>query len=76
MNLSGAVPASIAVYDLTGRQVGGVGVGSSAVSGPSSVSWDGTGDQGRLAPGLYLLQLEVETDTGRDRAQRLVAIAY
>ncbi len=76
MNLSGAVPVSIAVYDLTGRQVGGVGPGGSAVSGPSSVSWDGTGDQGRLAPGLYLLQLEVETDTGRDRAQRLVAIAY
>ena len=63
-------------YDLTGRQVGGVGLGSSAVSGPSGVSWDGSGDQGRLAPGLYLLQLEVETDTGRDRAQRPVAIAY
>ncbi len=76
VNLSGAVPASIAVYDLTGRQVRGVGLGRRVVSGPSSVSWDGTGDKGRLAPGLYLLQLEVETDTGRDRAQRLVAIAY
>ena len=76
MNLKGAVPVSIAVYDLTGRRVGGFGSGSSAVSGPSSISWDGSGDQGRLAPGLYLLQLEVETDTGTDRAQRLVAIAY
>ena len=76
MNLRGAVPVSVAVYDLTGRQVGGFGSGVSAVSGSSSVSWDGSGHQGPLAPGLYLLQLEVETDAGRDRAQRPVAIAY
>ena len=76
MNLRGAVPVSMAVYDLTGRQVGRVGLGSSGVSGPSSVAWDGSGDRGLLAPGLYLLQLEVGTDTGRDRDRRCVAIAY
>ena len=76
MNLKGAVPVAVAVYDLTGRQVGGFGPGVGAVSGPSSVSWDGSGHQGPLAPGLYLLQLEVETDAGRDRARRPVAIAY
>ena len=76
MNLRGAVPVSMAVYDLTGRQVGRVGLGSSAASGPSTVTWDGSGDRGLLAPGLYLLQLEVETDAGSDRARRPVAIAY
>ena len=76
MNLRGAVPVSVAVYDLTGRQVGRVGSGSSAPSGPSTVTWDGSGDRGLLAPGLYLLQLEVETDAGRDRARRPAAIAY
>ena len=68
MNLRGAVPVSVAVYDLTGRQVGGFGSGSSAVKRTIPV-FPGMAAATRdlLAPGLYLLQLEVETDAGRPR---------
>ena len=76
VNLSGDVPAAVGVYELSGRRVGQVDATDSGVSGRFSVSWDGRGKGGVLPPGLYLLQLEIATDTGRDRAQRLVSIAY
>ena len=76
MNLSGDVPAVVGVYDLSGRRVGAVDATGPGVSGLFRVSWDGTGEGGVLPPGLYLLQLEIATDTGSDRAGRLVSIAY
>ena len=77
VNLRGDVPAVVGVYDLSGRRVGEVDATGSGVSGGFSVSWDGRGeDGGVLVPGLYLLQLELATDTGSDRAGRVVSIAY
>ncbi|MCY3761394.1 MAG: gliding motility-associated C-terminal domain-containing protein [Gemmatimonadetes bacterium] len=76
VNLSGDVPAVVGVYDLSGRRVGEVDAAGPGVSGLFSVSWDGTGEGGVLPPGLYLLQLEIATDTGSDRAGRIVSIAY
>ena len=76
VNLSGDVPAVVGVYDLSGRRVGEVDATGPGVSGLFRVSWDGTGEGGVLPPGLYLLQLEIATDTGSDRAGRIVSIAY
>ena len=76
VNLSGEVPAVVGVYELSGRQVGQIDADGSGVSGRFSVSWDGRGEGGVLAPGLYLLQLEVATDTGSYRTGRVVSIAY
>jgi flagellar hook assembly protein FlgD len=76
LNLTGKVPAAIGVYDLSGRKVSEIGVGAGPVSGLFRVEWDGAGEGGTLPPGLYLLQLEVEADTGQDQAGRLVSVAY
>ena len=76
VNLTGEVPAALGIYDLSGRKVGEVGTGAGPVSGLFRVEWDGSGERGTLPPGLYLLQLEVEADTGQDQAGRLVSVAY
>ena len=75
VNLTGAVPVQVGVYDLSGRKVNDLT--SAASSGPVSASWNGTDAQGALLPpGIYLLQLLVEADTGEDHVQRLVSLAY
>ena len=56
--------------------MGEIGVGAGPVSGLFRVEWDGSGKEGTLPPGLYLLQLEVDADTGQDHAGRLVSVAY
>ena len=76
VNLTGEVPAAIGVYDLSGRKVSEIGTGTGPVSGLFRVEWDGAGEGGTLPPGLYLLQLEVDADTGQDQAGRLVSVAY
>jgi len=41
------------------------------------VSWDGRNAQGEhLPPGLYVLQVEVETDSGTESRSSIIAIAY
>ena len=76
VNLAGNVPVQIAVYDLSGRPVGEV-ADSRATSGLHRTSWDGRDRQGTLLPpGLYLLELAVTSDSGEERARRLVSLAY
>ena len=76
VNLAGNFPVQIAVYDLSGRRVREVG-GGRATSGLHRTSWDGRDLQGTpLPPGLYLLELAVTSDSGRERAQRLVSLVY
>ena len=76
LNLTGEVPAAIGIYELSGRKVGKIGVGAGPVSGLFRVEWDGSGKRGLLPPGLYLLQVEVDADTGRNQSGRLVSVAY
>ena len=75
VNLSAAVPLTLQVFDLSGATVAEV-VDRSG-SGPDKVSWNGTAD-GRdlLAPGIYLLRLEVETDKETFSATRAISLAY
>ena len=46
-------------------------------SGHFTRQWDGRDDAGRLAPpGVYLVQVELESDEGRKRATGIVRVAY
>ena len=46
-------------------------------TGPHSVRWDGRDDGGRIvAPGIYLVRVEVDADTGRWARTLPVAVAY
>ena len=76
LNLFGAVPVVLNLYDLSGRRVGSVYRGTAA-SGRFSLAWDGRlGDGSTPAPGMYLLQLEVDSDRGKEALQRVIALAY
>ena len=76
MNLSEAVPVKLKVFDLTGTRRAELPLARLG-SGPHSVSWDGTDDRGKLlAPGLYVLRLDVSTDDATFKASRVVSIAY
>lgn len=76
INILGDVPVQLGVFDLSGRHRGTV-IDGNGVSGRSTVKWDGLdGDGMLLSPGLYILRLEVQADSGRHTYERTVSIAY
>ncbi len=76
INILGDVPVQLGVFDLSGRYRGAV-VDGNGVSGRSTVIWDGLDGDGRLlSPGLYVLRLEVQADSGVHTYERAVSIAY
>lgn len=77
VNLSGAVPVNLSLYDLGGRKVVDVFEGPST-SGRQSATWDGSTDgAGTLAvPGVYILRLEVDADERTSTAHGVVSLAY
>ncbi|MBT6149114.1 MAG: hypothetical protein HOH74_26995, partial [Gemmatimonadetes bacterium] len=67
---------SIEIYDLAGRRVRVVMAGR-AESGPFAPTWDGKDDAGEaVAPGLYLIRVEVDVDDGTLARIQPVAVAY
>ncbi len=76
LNLISDVPVSLKIYDLAGRQVVELPVESNQ-SGRHLVPWNGQNGRGEtLPPGLYILQVEVETDSGTESRSSTIAIAY
>ena len=76
VNLSGAVPVTISLYDLAGQRRCEV-AHSTAASGRFLATWDGVDDAGNLlAPGLYLLRLEVASDKAKDVEVAIVRLIY
>lgn len=70
------VPVKMILYDLSGRMVRRLQTGD-VVNGPQTVTWDGRDAGGQLVPpGLYLLRLSVDTDTGSEEQTQLVGVAY
>ncbi|MYK39444.1 MAG: hypothetical protein F4049_04415, partial [Gemmatimonadetes bacterium] len=73
---------AVNIYDLGGRRVrrlftieGRSGVYSS--ENLPQLQWDGNDDQGeKVAPGLYLIQLNIEGDARASASTRTVGIAY
>ena len=67
----GDVPIRLGVYDFLGRHRVAV-INGRGVSGWSAVIWDGLyGDGMLLSPGLYVLRLEVQADSGYTRMKGL-----
>jgi hypothetical protein len=76
LNLFGAVPVALDLYDLSGRRVGAVYRGT-AQSGRFALGWNGVLTSGETpAPGLYLLRLKVDSDRGQEALQRVIALVY
>ena len=66
----------LAVYDLAGNRLAQL-TRQEETSGRFSYSWDGRAADGRLMPpGLYAIQVEVETDVGTERRSSAITIAY
>ena len=75
-NLTSRVPVSAAVYDLAGRRRKLVYSGLDG-SGRYDRAWDGTDDAGdKLPPGLYVVRVEIEADTGTESRTAMVAVVY
>jgi flagellar hook assembly protein FlgD len=70
------VPVEISLYDLSGRIIRRL-QNSGALNGPQQLIWDGRNEGGDMAPpGLYLLRLSIDTDTGTEDRTLLVGLAY
>ncbi len=76
LNLLGAVPIALDLYDLSGHRLGEVYRGA-AQSGRFHLEWGGVLASGeRVVPGCYLLRLKVTSDQGGEILQRVIALAY
>ena len=74
--LTGQAPVALRIYDLARNQVADLPVAGSG-SGRFERPWGGRDAQGELLlPGVYILQVEVETDSGAERSSSAVVIAY
>ncbi len=74
--LTGQAPVALRIYDLARNQVAELPVAGSG-SGRFLHPWDGRDAQGELLlPGVYILEVEVETDSGAERSSSVVTIAY
>ena len=74
--LTGRAPVALRLYDLARNQVAELPAAGSG-SGRFQLPWDGRDTEGELLlPGVYILQVEVETDSGTERSNSVVTIAY
>ncbi|MFT5087504.1 MAG: hypothetical protein ACI906_004841 [Candidatus Latescibacterota bacterium] len=70
------VPVDLSLYDLSGRPVRKL-QNSGAINGPQQLKWDGRDESGNtVPPGLYLLRLSIDTDTGSEDQTLTVGVAY
>ena len=70
------VPVSVRVYAPSGEVVRSLMEGSQA-SKVYRMSWDGRDDDGeRVPPGVYLVVVQVSTDSGTERAVCTVSVVY
>ena len=70
------VSVNVTLYDLSGRTVRRL-QNSGALNGPQLLTWDGRNEDGAMAPpGMYLLRLSIDTDTGSENRTLLVGLAY
>ena len=66
----------VALYDLSGRKVR-VLHDQQQTAGPITLSWDGQDESGQLvAPGNYILQVEIQGDAQAHKTTKIIALAY
>ena len=74
--LTGQAPVAVRIYDLARNQIAELPAAGSG-SGRFLRLWDGRDTEGELLlPGVYIVQVEVETDSGTERSGSVVTIAY
>ena len=74
--LPNRIPVRLNVYTLNGRRVGRFTIGDQG-SGQQQLSWNGRDEQGQLlAPGVYLVEVALESEFGEARQLRSLGIAY
>ena len=68
-------PLCLRLFDLAGRLL--YEQEEKVTAGRQQVTWDGRDSGGRLiAPGIYILELQVTGDAGRETTRRLVSVVY
>lgn len=76
VNLTGGTPVSVQIYDLAGN-LRRVIYSDLDVSGKYQRVWGGADDNGQmLSPGVYLVRVEVATDTGTESKTAIVPLVY
>ena len=76
VNLAGDVPVTLSVFTLAGDLVADIPV-TTLGSGRFPATWDGVGKGGDLVPpGLYLLRLEVDSDSEKATAVATFPVVY
>jgi len=71
-----ALPVVLSIYSLDGKEVARIDAGLQG-AGPQQVHWNGRGNNGSLlAPGLYLLDLSIQSEYKDFRHLQAVGIAY
>ena len=79
--MSAARDLQLSIYDISGRMVRQLDR-QSAIRGlfgerPGDPVWDGLDDGGRkVAPGIYLYQISVEADTGKEAEMGTISVVY
>jgi len=69
-------PVRGAVYDLSGRKVCHLRE-EWEVAGRTSLGWDGRRESGKIvAPGIYVLRIEVAGDARKETVTRLISVVY
>ncbi|HAG37688.1 MAG TPA: hypothetical protein DCL34_12890, partial [Erythrobacter sp.] len=69
-------PIKVQVYDLASRKMREL-TSEDGLAQRYNVTWDGRDDEGStVAPGTYLVQIEIEGDSRTETAQRILSVAY
>ena len=78
VNLSGAVPVELGVYNLAGERVAAIEIDDTRGrdSGRFTATWDGREGNQLQPPGIYLVRLKVEADEETDIAVASVPVVY
>lgn len=70
------VDISLTVQDLSGRIVRSFQQ-TNVVNGPAKILWNGDDDYGRtVVPGMYIVNISIDTDTGKEEKSLIVGVVY
>lgn len=76
VRIGGLVPARLKIYDLAGQRQVAIDLGDQG-TGPQRVRWDGLDEGGNiLPPGLYVVEIAVESESGTFRRMAPIGVAY
>ena len=77
VSVTAATPVAIRVYDLAGRQVATVSESVEGSGRYKDKTWDGRDAGGNLlAPGVYLIRIEVDGDAENAEQAKVVSLVY